>query len=344
MGYSNLKVRVIQLNNVEERNKIEDFLSVHSLRLENDVEYTVAIYKDNTIVATGSFSDNVIKCLAIDSDYEEQGLALKIISLLVTEEYDRGRSHLFIYTEPKNIKKFENIGFYIIEQIENKVVLMENRQEGIREYIKKLKKFKTSEPLVGSIILNANPFTKGHLYLIEKAASECDNLYVFLVWEDKSVFPASIRYELVREGTKHLHNVLVHKGSNYIISNATFPTYFLKRPEESLELQCLLDIKIFAKHIAPGLKITKRYIGEEPDCKVTQIYNKTMKEVLPNYGIEVIEINRIKSSSITISASTVRKYLQEGNMDAVLSMVPEATYNFLLSKEAISILNNIKKT
>lgn len=344
MEYNSLTIKIIQLNNIEERKKIEDFLAIHSLRLENDVEYTVAIYNDNKIVATGSFAGNVIKCIAIDFDYEGQGLALKIISLLVTEEYNQGRNHLFIYTEPKNIKKFENIGFHVIEQIKSKVVLMENRQKGIWEYIKKLKTFKTPGSVVGSIILNANPFTKGHLHLIEKAASECDNLHIFVVWEDKSVFPVSIRYKLVKEGTKHLHNVLVHKGGNYIISNATFPTYFLKRPEESLELQCLLDVKIFAKYIALGLKITKRYIGEEPYCEITQIYNKTMKEILPKYGIEVIEINRIKSLSTPISASAVRKYLLEGNMETVLSMVPEVTYNFLMSKGAISVLNNINKS
>ncbi len=76
--------------------------------------------------------------------------------------------------------------------------------------------------------MNANPFTLGHRHLVEQAAAQCDALHLFVVREDASFFPFSARLEMVRAGVAHLPNVVVHEGSQYIISRATFPAYFLK--------------------------------------------------------------------------------------------------------------------
>ncbi|EFA28598.1 ABC transporter, ATP-binding protein, partial [Haemophilus influenzae HK1212] len=38
----------------------------------------------------------------------------------------------------------------------------------------------------GSIVMNANPFTLGHRYLIEQALQQCDHLHLFIVGEDAS--------------------------------------------------------------------------------------------------------------------------------------------------------------
>jgi [citrate (pro-3S)-lyase] ligase len=336
-----LAERNIQLNNDEERLLVERFLEKFSLRLERDVEYTIAIVDDDRIVATGSFSDNVLKCIAVDSRYEGMGLAGMVVSRLVTEEYNRGRLHLFIYTKPENISKFHELGFHVVAEVPSKVALLENRPDGITGYVEKLKSHRVSGGFIGSIVVNCNPFTKGHKYLIEKAASECDWLHVFVVWEDRSVFPSEIRYHLVREGIKHINNVTVHKGKDYIVSNATFPTYFLKQLDDAVDIQCMLDIKIFAEHIAPALGIKKRYVGKEPYCPVTGAYNRTMKEILPGYGIEVIEVPRISLNGVVISASEVRKQLRAGNMEVVKELVPATTYDFLVSEEAIPILEKI---
>ena len=76
--------------------------------------------------------------------------------------------------------------------------------------------------------MNCNPFTKGHLYLIEKASAESDHLFILIVEEDKSVFPFEKRMELVKRGTEHLDNIDVIPGGSYTISSATFPSYFAK--------------------------------------------------------------------------------------------------------------------
>ncbi len=73
--------------------------------------------------------------------------------------------------------------------------------------------------------MNANPFTLGHQYLVEKAASECDTLHIFIVSEDASLVPFPVRKKLVLEGTCHLPNVICHDSGPYL-------NYF-KSPEAS---------------------------------------------------------------------------------------------------------------
>lgn len=336
--YNNYVEKAICLSNHGEREELERFLRQNSLRLENDIEYSFALYDRERMVATGSFSGNVLKCIAVDSQYEGMGLAVKVLSRLVIEEFVRGRTHLFIYTKPENTGIFKELGFYEISRVPFKVVLMENTPDGISGFAMQLRKHKNPGRVVGSIVINANPFTKGHKYLVEKASAECDWLHIFIVWEDRSVFPSEVRYSLVKEGTKHLKNVTVHKGKDYIISNATFPTYFLKKPDEAVKVQSMLDIQIFREHIAPALGINRRYVGEEPYCPVTVIYNQSMKEMLPSCGIEVFEVPRKRLGSHAISASRVRDLLREGELNLVKEMVPDTTFAFLNSGDALSIL------
>ncbi|MGE5630131.1 MAG: adenylyltransferase/cytidyltransferase family protein, partial [Caulobacteraceae bacterium] len=212
---------------------------------------------------------------------------------------------------------------------------------GIASYLHSIAEFKRDGAVVSSIVVNCNPFTLGHQYLIEKAASESDILHVFVVWEDKSSFPSSVRYELVKKGTAHLSNVVVHKGKNYVISNATFPSYFLKDYDEIVETHAHLDLNIFGKYIVPALGINRRYVGEEPYCKVTKAYNTIMKNVLPQYGVKVIEIPRLENENGAISASKVREIIKQGRLDDVCALVPKTTYEYLKSPEAENIIANI---
>ncbi len=76
--------------------------------------------------------------------------------------------------------------------------------------------------------MNANPFTLGHQFLVEKAAKECDWLHLFVVQEEGSEFSFFDRFEMIKAGTRHIDNITIHPGSKYIISRATFPTYFIK--------------------------------------------------------------------------------------------------------------------
>ena len=194
------------------------------------------------------------------------------------------------------------------------------------------------------IVMNCNPFTYGHQYLIEKAAKENEEVLIFVVEEDKSVFPFSVRYNLVKEGTAHLNNVKVLPGSEYIISSATFPNYFLRKEDDSLIEYTKLDATIAGKQFGKKLNINKRYIGEEPYCKVTKKYNETLMEILPQYGMEVVLVPRKEIEEIAISASIVREKIKNGEIEELRSLVPETTFNFLISAEGKEIEEKLKNS
>jgi [citrate (pro-3S)-lyase] ligase len=184
----------------------------------------------------------------------------------------------------------------------------------------------------GAVVMNCNPFTLGHRYLAEKAASRVSHLYVFIVEEDKSFFPFEDRIELARAGIKDLKNVTVLPSGRFIISSTTFKEYFNKAEIQEREIDPSRDIAIFGGEIAPVLNITVRFAGEEPLDKITGQYNDAMRRVLPEYGIEFAEIPRKETGGEVISASRVRKLLDERDFKAIAKLVPKTTLDYLKKK------------
>jgi len=198
------------------------------------------------------------------------------------------------------------------------------------KYIESLIPFKKSG-CNGSIVMNCNPFTLGHRYLIEYAASRVDYLYIFVVEENRSFFPFEDRLDLVCKGTADLDNVIVLPSGNFIISATTFPGYFYKDNLKDAKIDCSNDLNVFAQYIAPSLNIKIRFAGEEPLDPVTNQYNEGMKEILPQYGMEFCAIPRMKdeSGSGVISASRVRKLLKNQQFDEISRIVPNSTLEYL---------------
>jgi [citrate (pro-3S)-lyase] ligase len=342
--FDSLNDEVLNLDSIDERKDVESFLHAQGLSLDQDVEYTLVIRDNGKIVATGSFSKRVLKSIAVDEEYQNRGLSAKIVTLLIHEEYERKRTHLFIYTKPSNISIFSDLGFYVIHEVPSKVVLMENRLTGIKKYVEQLSSKKSELKNAAAIVVNCNPFTLGHRYLIEYAAARSDILHLFVVWEDKSSFPAEVRYRLIVEGIWDIPNVIVHRGEDYIISNATFPSYFIKEYQDQVETHARLDLGIFAHYIAPALGITRRFVGEEPYCAVTSAYNKIMQEFLPGHGVQVEVVPRKLHDGQAISASRVRELIRVNKIHELEELVPESTYRFLLSPEAKEIVKTIQSS
>ncbi|HAQ41653.1 MAG TPA: [citrate (pro-3S)-lyase] ligase [Clostridiales bacterium] len=298
------------------------------------------------MAATGSLEGNVLKCIAVSDSYQGEGLSAKIVTALTSEGMNRGHSHMFLFTKVENIQIFNDLGFYLIAGT-NDAALMENKKNGISEYINSLKSsynISGAEDTgdTGAIVMNCNPLTNGHLYLIEKAAMQCGILHLFVVSEDKSVFPAKARYELVKSGVSHLSNVVVHSTSDYLISSATFPTYFIKDKYKAGDINCILDLTIFCDYFAKALDIKKRFVGTEPYDKVTASYNIQMKKFLGERGIEVVEIPRYEENNEPVSASRVRKLMAEGNYEQIKKMVPKVTYDYLMSEEGLKIAERLR--
>ena len=192
----------------------------------------------------------------------------------------------------------------------------------------------TTTPLRGIVVMNCNPFTLGHRYLIEQAAKQVERLFVMVVREDCSLFAYAERKAMVEQGVAHLENVTVIDGSEYAISQATFPTYFLKRLDDAADTQMLLDLDLFRRHIAPALGATVRFVGTEPTDRLTRRYNELMHEVLT----DVREISRLEKEGNAVSASRVRKAMEQGDMSTIRQLVPPTTLPYIIAHLATQAL------
>ena len=325
------------------------FLLEQDLIFDEQARFSVCIMEGSKIAAAGSLDVNVLKCIAVAPAYRNEGLAARIVTELINEAARQGQHHLFIFTKPDNRELFSGLGFYAIAETEG-VLLMENIKDGIACFVSGLKtrslQIQSSccnrpftsghagEKKIGAIVANCNPFTKGHLYLIETAASRCDVVNLFILSENKSEFSAELRRELVVRCTAHIPNVIVQPTGPYLISGATFPEYFL-RGNSPQNVNGELDLKIFAECFARPLNIRRRFVGTEPNCPVTAAYNEQMKEILPRYGIEVVEIPRLEipdrdSGDLkAVSASQVRFLMKEGKKADIKTLVPPFVYQYL---------------
>lgn len=334
------------------QDQVERLLLAEGIRRDANLDYTCAMYDDDmNVIATGSCFENTLRCMAVSSSHQGEGLMNEIVTHLIDYQLSRGKLHLFLYTKCDSAKFFGDLGFYEIVRIDGRIVFMENRRTGFAGYLKKLQKETepylnggTSSGKSAAIVMNANPFTLGHLYLIEKACAENDLVHLFIVSEDASLVPFAIRRKLIMEGTAHLKNIIYHESGPYVISNATFPSYFQKDETAVIESHAWLDLKVFTK-IAEALGIRTRYVGEEPTSLVTGIYNRIMQEELPRAGISCVVVPRKTAetkSSLPISASTVRQLLKAGDFEKLKELVPETTLQFFISPEAAPVLAKIR--
>lgn len=186
---------------------------------------------------------------------------------------------------------------------------------------------------IGSIVMNCNPFTRGHRYLIEKALETVDFLILFVVEEDKSLFTFEERFAMVCAGVSDLANVMVVPSGAFILSQQTFPQYFMKIVDEELVNSTEYDIRIFAEQIAPKLNISYRFVGEEPEDQVTSAYNEAMKRILPSNGVKVVEIPRKRIGEQCVSESRARKCLEENDLERLRDLIPDSTREILFFRE-----------
>ena len=330
----------LSLNSV--RKRVEAFLSSNGLRLAV-LERYVVISRDedgDEIIAGGGLDGNVIKCVAVSEAARSEGLMNILVSRLIAIAHEEGYESVKAFTKPTNEDIFKSLGFRLLASSEN-AILMENGRGGLPEYRKYLESL-ARPGKNGAIVMNANPFTKGHRYLIEQAASQVDNLYVIVVKEDRSRFPYSERKSMIEAGCAGLANVTVCEGSDYAISAATFPTYFLKQLDDATPTHIALDLDLFVRHIARPLGVTVRFAGSEPEDKLTRCYNEMMSEILPagGYGskdnpagqpISFVEIPRLEQNGRPVSATALRSALDRGDLKAAMEFVPVSTVPYLIA-------------
>ncbi|MEE9655305.1 [citrate (pro-3S)-lyase] ligase [Kluyvera ascorbata] len=316
------------------RQAVASFLKQAGLSLEADCEVVICAEWQNDIVGCGAIAGNVLKCIAVSPLIRGEGLSLKLLTELLTLAYEQNRSELFLFTKPENSVLFSGAGFWPIAQAGTQAVLMENSSERLTRFCRQLALYRQPGKTIGAIVMNANPFTLGHRYLIEQAAARCDWLHLFVVKEDASQFRYADRWALIEQGVVGIENLTLHPGSAYLISRATFPGYFLKEKGAVDDCHSQIDLQLFREHLAPALGITHRFVGNEPFCPLTRAYNQRMHDILGSpHGrapaIEVVELARMEKGGAPISASRVRKLYAERDWRAVSALVPAGTLAFL---------------
>ena len=340
--------KTLNLRNPYALKQLDAFLT--PLRFSFDsraVDYTMILCDaQGAIAGTGSYQGQVLKYVVVAPAHRATNAFSVIVTHLIRLLMKRHKQ-IFAFTRPGNTKSFERQGFKEVATAEPLYTLMEFGYRSIQDYRAYLQSRKAIQvtPPVSAIVVNCNPFTNGHRYLIETAASQSTIVYLFIVEEDRSVFPFKDRWKLVEEGTRHLANVVMLKGGPYVVSGAIFPGYFLQNEEPDLVTrnQAELDVTIFAQHIVPVLGITRRYVGTEPYSPTTRAYNAAMKKLLTTCGVEVIEVERKSLGTDSgghpdfISATKIRKAISEDNLDSVLDFLPPCTLAYLRSPASTAV-------
>lgn len=345
----------LSLNSV--RRRVEAFLTANGLRLAPLDRYVVVTRDEDgdEILAGGGLDGNVIKCVAVSESARSEGLMNILVSRLIAIAREEGRESVKAFTKPENEGIFKSLGFTLLAS-SPKAILMENGSGGLPEYRKYLESL-ARPGRNGAIVMNANPFTKGHRYLVEQAASLVDNLYVIVVREDRSRFPYAERKAMIETGCAGLDNVVVCEGSDYAISAATFPTYFLKKLDDATDTQIALDLDLFVNHIAKPLGVTVRFAGSEPEDALTRRYNELMAEILPGTSVAVVrqdhqpdpelvkgsalrqarrpidfvEIPRLEQKGKPLSATSLRRALDKGGFKEAMEYIPESSIPYLVA-------------
>ncbi len=334
-------------------------LGSRGLAVPGNESVILGFFEEERLVATGSLVGNILQGIAVDRELEGEGVAATVTSALLKKAMETGRRQLFLYSKPDEAKRFEALGFTLlatatVERTGLGASLLEWGAEGIDMWRTAMAAKAEGGPEgAGVAVVNCNPFTLGHYRLLEYAAAHVPKLYVLVVEEDRSLFPFEARFRLVEEGASGLKNVVVLRGGPYVISSATFPTYFTRMEsgegEQVTELYAALDIELFGRYVAPTLRVTDRFVGTEPYCPVTSIYNRMMKERLPKGGegwspVRVREMPRFEMEGLPVSASRVRALIREGGLENVRPLVPESTWRWLVSEEARPVIEKIRNS
>ena len=384
------------------RDKIKRFLEANGLRMESLDSYYVMEDAAGSIVAGAGIAGDVLKCLAVAPEVRSEGLLVPLVSRIMSEH---ARPSFKVFTKPEYQAVFESLGFRLLASAPLAVLL--EKGHGLEDYCAYLRSFRRPGRN-GVVVMNANPFTLGHQYLLQQAASQVDHLFVIPVKEDVSAFPYSERRAMICAGIASCHaepvsagpvsagpaaegiyfsqgfaknqipsaianpshdsnhvdegpsanenyfsqgfaknqfspaiatpsrreechaerseeskGITVLEGSDYVISAATFPTYFLKDLSTAAETQMQLDVDLYDKWIAPALGATVRFVGSEPLDALTNRYN----QLITNPTL----VERLSIHGEVVSASRVRRALEKGCFPEAASLCPASTHAYLLA-------------
>lgn len=332
--YGDFEIREMPLSLKSVCDRVKEFLQTQNLRMSSLDRYFGVFRDDDILVGGGGLHGDIIKCMALTEETRGLGITNSLVSRIQQEASADGINRLSLFTKPENETLFRSLGFRLVGKAPE-AILMESDSRGISGYCESLRSLSSHYPEEqrGVIVMNCNPLTSGHLYLIKKAAAMVGRLFIIPVNEDNQEFSFSERYGMLSRAVEPMENVTLCPGSRYAVSKDTFPTYFLKNLDDASATYMALDLDIFGRHIAKALGATMRFVGSEPHDSLTAAYNESMKKILPDYGIKVKEISRLEAGGTPVSASSVRRLLEEEKTGSALSLVASASRSYVISHE-----------
>ena len=322
-----------------EKDEIREFLTSFDLTYRKDVNYTAYIEENGKIVGTVSLLGCVIMLLAVDKSMQGENLALKLVDHAITTLRTNGKYGYRAFTKPEYLPLFIDMGFRVLVKTD-KFVSLEGGESNIEKKVDGLvNKVVMEHGFIDSdtacMVINGNPFTEGHLSLLEYALSKHRKLMLFVLEEDASYFSFKERFSLAFIGTRaYSERVSVLPSTEYIVSKETFPDYFIKEDNDKTEAFAEYDALIFKKYFMEKLGIVKRYFGSEESAYM-QIYNAKMKEVL---GDKAEIVDRFPKNEKVVSAKEVRRLIEEGKTDEAMQFIPtsnKSVMNLILSNKNV---------
>lgn len=335
----------------------EALLNNAGLSLPKGTDMGTGFYEDGDLVGVGFLAGNVICGLCVNPSHRGDGIAAALVGILIIHALNKGFSRVCITTKAAEAEKFAALGFDLVTASPSSALLefgnpryaqwatktRQDLQAALSSFTSPAAHKNMAEGF-GCVIMNANPFTLGHRELVMQAHGATGKVVVFVVEEEASTFPFALRHALVSKGLADIHGVVVLPGGPYIISRASFPSYFTGK-EVHAAVHASLDATLFATRLAPDMEIHTRFVGAEPLCPVTALYNATLAEILPRHGVTLTEIPRCQSGDAVISASRVRQLMMKAEFhkhpEWFYNLVPPSTLEVLLSEQGIHIAKTL---
>lgn len=326
----------------EDRQAFKDLLEKHQLTMDKAVDETLVMYHGGRMIGTCSSYGKVIKMFAVNRCYQGGGYATALLSNMLNRLFDSGYFTILAYTPSKNRDVFEAMQFRCVYDTQSVALMSIGVKELDRTLDTLCDKLGRPKGRRGAIVMNANPYTKGHDFLIKEARNRCDELIVFVVESDQSSFTTEERLALIQSATKGLQGVHVVLAGNYIISTTTFPQYFERSLSKRAKWSAELDAGIFIEIFSKALEISKRFVGSEPYCPLTAQYNQALKAACNGSKVDLVEIERLQVEGKAVSASLIRRLIQLEDWEAIRTLVPETTYSYLKSEEAQGTIQRLQ--
>lgn len=268
------------------------------------------------------------KCQFLDNTFHANINVTNILSKFIKSLIPNDNKSHFSSTSSRYFYETNKIA-----DIDSSSILGKSLMGSYIDYVKSYKREIHEGQIVGSVILTANPITKGHEYLIKVAKSKCDILYVFIVEENSFDFTTTERLNLVRSVVDD-PDIIVLTTGKVMTARYTFPDYYQKEhtcTDITLNPMSDLHFYLFGSIVAPILRISKRYVGEEIKGSVTDYYNNKLLSTLPLYGIDVEVIPRLCSlDGKAVSASKVRNLIIKQDVQALSAVLSSTVLEYVI--------------